>query len=367
MKNAILLTTVVMLAIGSFGPAMAKEDLEQPIQVTSRVYTYYRYDFTNYAADADKGANEFDLSRAYVRFKGKISDKVKAEVTVDAGREYKYTLIEEPIIDEGGNTDYIYTLTRTKTKLRVFVKYAYVDVAEVLPNHHIQGGIIATPWIGYEDKIWSWRVVRKNAVDENGYSYSADLGVGVKGSFGNGLIEHHFAFINGEGYSNIETMAGKDVEYRFSIFPLHNSAALSGLSANLFVHYGNLMGKENIDDDKELVFGGLAGLRHKMVNFGAGYFMKKAGPANAEVDGNIITAYGTGHLMNGSVNPFARFDMVEPDKDTANDKHNVLIAGCGIAFGGDWCSIIPNVQMMMPEASAAIDIREFFVHSEINF
>ncbi|MCP4228550.1 MAG: hypothetical protein GY771_00175 [bacterium] len=357
MRNTFLVTMMVFIIVGAFLPATAKEDLEQTIQVSGKVYAYYHYDLTEYPTDTEKSANEFDLGRAYVRFKGKITDNIKAEVTFDAGREYTYSLTQ--------NLDNSYTLNKTKERFGVYVKYAYLDVGDLIPSHHLQGGMIATPWICYEDKIWGWRAVRKSVLDENKYTNSADLGIGIKGKFVDGLIDHHFTFTNGEGYKNPETFMGKDVEYRLSFFPLHNNENLKGLSANVYAHYGNIMGKETVDDTKEISYGGLFGFDHDIVTIGAGYFMQTTGPETAEVDGNVITGYGTGHFLGDVLHPFARVDLVDPNKDAANDKYTNIIGGIGYTFAGGWCSVIPNFHMTMPEDDSAQETRDFFLTTEI--
>jgi hypothetical protein len=362
MKKVIITAVAAVLVLGVLLPAAAKEDLEQPIQVQGRVYAYYRYDLTPYENEADKGKNEFDLSRAYVRFKGKITEKVKAEVTLDADREYKYSLNQD---DEGN-----YSLSKTRERFRVFVKYAYLDIGDLIPNHHIQGGLIKTPWIDYEQDIWGWRVLRKVGLDENGYTPSADLGVALTGDIVKGYVQHHFSFTNGEGYKNPEEFGGKTVEYRLSVFPAAKSDSLKGLSANVYARYANaLLAKENVDDEKDLSYGFLVGFLHDKFDAGGGYFTRTAGPEGNETDSNFITAYGTGKfaVANGVLKPFGRVDLVGPNKDVANDKMTHIIAGCGYDFAGGWCSLVPNFQTTLPEASSAVDIREFFLHTEINF
>lgn len=367
MKNLSTIIMAVLIAVTVL-PAFAKEDLEQPIQMYGRVYTYYHYDLTDYADEDDKGANEFDLSRAYVRLKGKITENVKAEITLDAGREYKYSLSGD--LTEG------YTLDKTKERFGVYVKYAYMSVKFPDINHSLDAGLIKTPWIDYEQGIWDWRVCRKVAMDDNKYVHSADLGIGFKGDIVKDYVEHHFTLTNGEGYKNLETFGAKDIDYRLSAFPLAGTEGLEGLSINLHVHYGDqLLAKEDVDKAKEMSYGGLLGFEHDVVNVGAGYFMAQNGPdpdpGDATVDSSIITAYATGHFDlggdSGSLHPFARFDMVDPNTDGDNDAWNTIIGGVAYTFAGGWCHIVPNFQTTMPEADGSIDSRDFFIHNEINF
>jgi hypothetical protein len=122
---------------------------------------------------------------------------------------------------------------------------------------------------------------------------------------------------------------------------------LSGLSVNAFVKADNLGEKVPAGADKNpvTVYGGLLGLQHEFVNFGAGYFMRSAGEGDNKVDGNVMTAYATGHFRASegmTVHPLVRYDMYEPDADTSDDERTLIIGGVGMKFFDDKFALIPN-------------------------
>jgi len=293
----------------------------------------------------------------YVNVKGAVTEKFHYRVTADVGREYDiyytYELVQDPVSGE-------YSLVETQhTKrggLGFFAKYAYVDVRDVIPHHSIYGGIEKTPWISYEqNEYWGWRVIRKVAVSDRNYATSSDLGLGVGGEFANGLIQHHVTYTNGAGYKNPEGgLSGKAVEYRFSLFPLVSDEAWAGVSINAVAKLDNLGEKvaEGAAKDPVNIYGGLLGLKHEFVSFGGGYFMRSRGEddelaGTTKVDGNIMTAYATGHFRVSegmTLHPLVRYDQIEPNKDQDDDERTLLIGGVGLKFFDDKLALIPNYQ-----------------------
>jgi len=340
-----------LLAASLMTAAAGAESFKAPA-LSGTVFAYYRYDLTSMDDSSQEGANEFDLSRVYINIIGAVTEKLHYRFTADVAREevYKYELAYNP--ETGG-----YTLVETKSrgKLDFFAKYAYLDVRDVIPRHVIYGGIEKTTWAPYEQDIWGWRVIRKVAFDDRGYDGTADLGVGVEGEFAEGLVQHHLTFANGAGFNKPEDgLSGKAVAWRLSLFPLVSDETWKGLSVNAVVKADNLGEKVAAGEAKNpiMIYGGLLGLRHEFVNFGAGYFVKSKGEDNLaaateKVDGNLMTAYATGHFKateGMTVHPLVRYDMYEPDKDTADDERTLLIGGVGFKFFDGALALIPNYQ-----------------------
>ena len=315
--------------------------------LSGTVFAYYRHDLTSKEESSQEGANEFDIGRVYVTVKGAVAEKFHYRVTADVGREevYKYNLEYDPVTG-------VYTLVETKSlgRLDFFAKYAYVDVRDVIPHHSIYGGIEKTPWAPYENGIWGWRVIRKVAYHERGYGTTSDLGLGVGGEFANGLIQHHLTYTNGAGFKKAEDgLSGKAVAYRLSVFPLVANDAWKGLSLNAVVKGDNLGEKVAAGEEKNAVtvYGGLLGLKHEFVSFGGGYFMRAAGDGDNKVDGNIMSAYATGHFRataGMTAHPLARYDMFEPNTGLDDDERTLLIGGVGFKFFDDKLALIPNYQ-----------------------
>jgi hypothetical protein len=348
------------LAAAALAASVAWADSFELPKVSGTVFAYYRYDLTSQEESYQEGANEFDVDRVYVNFIGAVTEKFHYRVTADVGREkytdtyYTYELLFNEQTQQYELVETKHDVTRVG-KLGFFAKYAYVDVRDVIPHHSIYGGIEKTPWAPYENGIWGWRVIRKVAFHDRGYGTTADLGLGVGGEFANGLIQHHLTYTNGAGYNNPEGgLSGKAVEYRFSLFPLVSNEAWAGLSVNAVARFDNLGEKvpDGVAKDPVNIYGGLLGLKHEYVSFGGGYFMRSAGEGDNKVDGNVMTAYATGHFRVSegmTLHPLVRYDAYEPDKanDTpvnSDDERTLIIGGVGLKFFDDKLALIPNYQ-----------------------
>lgn len=319
--------------------------------LSGTVFAYYRHDLTSKEESYQEGANEFGVDRVYVNFIGAVTEKFHYHVTADVGREediyYTYELVQDPV---SGEYSLVETRHTKKGSLDFYAKYAYVDVRDVIPNHSIYGGIEKTAWAPYENGIWGWRVIRRVAYHERGYGTTSDLGLGVGGEFANGLIQHHLTYTNGAGFKKAEDgLSGKAVAYRLSVFPLVANDAWKGLSLNAVVKGDNLGEKVAAGEEKNAVtvYGGLLGLKHEFANVGGGYFARSAGAGDNKVDGNVMTAYATGHFQateGMTVHPLARYDIIEPNKDQDDDERTLLIGGVGFKFFDDKLALIPNYQ-----------------------
>jgi hypothetical protein len=340
-----------ILSAALFASAAAADSFKAPA-LSGTVFAHLRYDLTSYDAADQEGAWEFDVPRIYVTVKGAVTEKLHYRVTADVGREkYTYYTYEPEFDPVTGEIIGLIETEHTKTgRLDFYAKYAYVDVRDVVPNHSVYGGIEKTPWVGNEEEIWGWRVIRKVAMDDRKWESSADLGLGVAGGFGEGLLKHHLTLTNGAGYKSPEDgLSGKAVAYRLSVYPLVGNEDLSGLSVNAFVKADNLGEKVAAGEDKDpvAIYGGLLGLEHDFVNFGAGYFMRSAGEGDNKVDANVMTTYATGHFRASegmTVHPLVRYDMYEPDADTSDDERTLIIGGVGMKFFDGNFSLIPNYQ-----------------------
>ncbi len=353
--------------------AAAWADTFEPPALSGTVFAYYGYDLTSQDESYREGANEFEVDRVYVNFIGAVTEKLHYRVTADVGREEEIYYTYELFFDEGtGQYELIQTRHVRRGGLDFFAKYAYFDVRDVIPQHSIYGGIEKTPWAPYEQEIWGWRVLRRVAFHDRGYGTTSDLGLGVGGEFGNGLIDHHLTYTNGAGYNNPEGgLSGKAVEYRFSLFPLISNEAWAGLSINAVARLDNLGQKVAPRQEDPAVgpladgaknpvtiYGGLLGLKHEFVSFGAGYFMGSRGEdvdpvaglpgsGTSKIESNVMTAYATGHFRVSegmTLHPLVRYDMYEPNKDNSDDERTLIIGGVGLKFFDDTFALIPNYQ-----------------------
>lgn len=349
MKRVTIITLAAALAAAAFADSFKAPEL------SGTVFGQIRYDLSAKDEGFQKGAWDFDLTRCYVNVKGALVEKLYYRVTADIFREEKttYALTTDP-------TTFGYTLTSSTSKglFQLGLKYAFIDVRDVIPGHSIYAGMEQTPYPSFEEGIWGWRIVRKTAVDDRGYLDTADLGVGVGGKFGDGIVTHHLTVTNGAGYKSPEPSvsatrnSGKDVDYRVSFFPLKANENLKGLSVTAMAKAGNLGEKVAAGEEKQpiTVYGGLLGFQYPVVDFGAGYFTKTVGNASAtgdDVNGNLMTGFATGHFKATegiTIHPFVRYDTYEPNQDADDDERTLIIGGVGFKFFGDTLALIPNYQ-----------------------
>jgi hypothetical protein len=118
---------------------------------------------------AYQDGDAIDLGRAYNTFKVKLGDKVKARVTMDFSKATPW-------------------------------KYAYADLKFADPFVVTLG--LQKTWFGYT-ALWKYPIPVKALADSEKASSSADFGLGIGGSFADGLVMYNLQILNGEGYSKV--------------------------------------------------------------------------------------------------------------------------------------------------------------------
>lgn len=92
----------------------------------------------------------------------------------------------------------------------VYLKYAYVEGKLVGEAAILRLGQSHTPWIDYEQGLWKHRYVAKVMSDQYKFDTSADLGLGLKGTLADGLIDYWLTATNGSGYGKGNPSSGND-------------------------------------------------------------------------------------------------------------------------------------------------------------
>ena len=237
-------------------------------------------------------ANNFNISRAYLTLKGPIGDNASGKVTLDS-------------LQTGINGQ------------ETFLKYAYIDLHNVMPEGTIPGvtmdtriGLQPTYWSSWVDSMLGLRVVAGSLQSNQGLLTSSDFGVGILGEFDVAGLKTNYLVtdLNGTGFTATETNRAKDIGARL------DSEVAPGLTVGVGIHAAN------VDQD---------GTGTKQINLLAGY------------DADIFKAYlevlyGMGGLgvsvagiydVTDVVGLFARGDMWDPDRNTSDDQALNLWAG----------------------------------------
>jgi hypothetical protein len=148
--------------------------------------------YASYSFDLSEGAeyfNEFDVDRAYIDVKSKVTDRVNVRITTDVGR----------LAD--GEAD---------AKVRSYLKYAYLEVKDVAPGVKVRVGMAGLGLIATHENFWGHRWVEKSFTDRNKLHSSSDIGLHAIGA--HGQLSWQGGLVNGSGYGNQEDDASKKAQ-----------------------------------------------------------------------------------------------------------------------------------------------------------
>jgi hypothetical protein len=183
-KNSILgLAIAATTAFGAVQPVKAVE-LDKGLNIEALGYVdflavsgdHYQSGANVTAAAADTAAgrdNGFHFTRAYITAKDKLSDELMVRITYDEKDGY------------GG---------------KAFVKYVYGDYS-YFEGQKVRFGLGHTPWVDYEEGLYTYRFLGKILSDDQGAQSSSDIGVSLIGSFMDKMLDYHVGVYEGEGYS----------------------------------------------------------------------------------------------------------------------------------------------------------------------
>ena len=262
------------------------------VTVGGVVYTQYQY------TDAAVHNNTFDVTRAYVNVIGRFSGGISTRVTAD--------IIPSAV---------------TNQVLRL--KYAFAAWTPTGSSLTYKLGMMQTPFVDYEETLWDYRMQGTIAVDRNGAMTSSDIGFGVDGKWNNDQVNSQVAIVNGEGYSGGTGHFHKDVEARVSVRvkPTNDASRVGGLRLTGYAGIGKY-GPAFAGNDRQRFLGQVS-YRSQQLTLAGEYVARK----DSTQQGSIISAFGVYHLTSSKVAVIARVDLVDPDKNVANNKNTRIIGG----------------------------------------
>ncbi len=172
--------------------------------IKGKAYFDYSYLLSSRGPMAEsqgQGWDSFKFRRAYFTLEHKISDKFKFRFRTDADR-------------------------KADDKLRVFLKHAYLEWKDLIPESKLYIGMAATPTKELAEAVWGYRGVEKTLMDvykdQTGESVdfsSADLGFALKGKIVKQL-NYHVMVSNGAGYSHPEGDKYKKFAAQLQLLPI---------------------------------------------------------------------------------------------------------------------------------------------------
>jgi len=246
----------------------------------------------------------FNFNRQYIAFSGKASDDLKYKVIFDVGR-----VAGEPLI--------------------AFLKKAQIDYKTTFAK--VSMGLIGMNTYGVQEKNWGYRFIEKSAIDKNGYSSTADIGVGFSKSMSKDL-NISIQIVNGEGYK----VPQQDKHHKISINATYGEGKLN---KNDGYNVGLVYSTEASDTDPTNMMSLFGGYASSGLRVGAEYNTKTTGN-----DKLSLISLCANYAFKEDMGLFFRYDMDGGDQDDSTDGDNYLIAGAVLNCGSG-LSVAPNIRM----------------------
>ncbi len=269
---------------------------------------------TDLDEDAEK-RTEFDIDRLYLTVKKGLGHNLRVRVTTDAGREKAQSVAFE---DSAGGA--VEADVPEDTKIRVFLKYAYLEW-EPVDDVKVRFGSAGTPMPGYYDKFWGYRFVSKSFTDQFKVLHSADFGVQAVGKHAGGAVDWAASALNGEGYGSLEVDGRPTFQGRLSLDPLASTD--SKLPITAFGSYG----VPAPDEDPVGVFVGAAGYSMDYLTFWGEF----VGRSEGEVFGKGFSATLKPEAPKVAA-VFARYDFWDAEATATGDITVRVVGGIAREF-----------------------------------
>ena len=283
--------------------------------------TYFDYSYT-------EESSAFNFERQYFGYSGDISDKVSYKILFDVGRTNK---------NDGEDT-----------RLVTYLKKAQVNYKSSLGK--VNFGLIGMNTYAVQESNWGYRFIEKSTIDKNGFSSTADLGVG----FSKSIIDNlnlSLQFINGEGFK-------KPQGDKYHKIAFNATYGESNLIKNDGYNAGVVYTTEQTDTDPitmTSIFGGFAGMGLRL---GGEYDML----TKDSFKSNIISV-SANYAVRDKIDIFARYDMIDDNDDTNKNVKNYLVTGIVLTCDGG-ISVAPNVRMTTYENDS---LTEYKVNFQFKF
>ena len=271
-------------------------------------------------------SSAFNFQRQYFGYSGDISDKVSYKILFDVGRTNK---------NDGEDT-----------RLVTYLKKAQVNYKSSLGKFNF--GLIGMNTYAVQESNWGYRFIEKSTIDKNGFSSTADLGVGFSKSFIEKL-NLSFQIVNGEGFK-------KPQGDKYHKIAFNATYGEGNLNKNDGYNAGVVYTTENTDADPNTMtslFGGFAGMG---IRIGGEYDMKTIGGVNS----NIVSV-STNYTVRDNIDVFVRYDIYDGDTSIDNNGKDCLVAGIVLTCDGG-ISVAPNVRTTTYE-----DETEALTEYKVNF
>lgn len=364
------------------GPVLAQAQHALPdwvsrVTIGGVAYLNYQYEMTD---GAPASRNAFSVTRMYLFANIRPAEHVRFRLTFDTpNREFAVST------RAGGDTT---SVTSEAGKFDVVLKHAYLELSDISTRGlSLRFGMADLPFVGYEERIWTYRFQGPVFADREGYLSSTDLGLGMSYVLSNRVLEGHVNLVNGETWSKPELDRHKDVHARLTLRPLAARVTLQGLSLSLIGTAGQY--RSGDDQTRRRVIA-QAAFEHRFGAIAADYFrasdppsqMRARQPSLANSTDAVVTARGYsvfGWLDLGLFNLprglrlMGRIEHLDPDVNLDENGHTRTIFGIGYRLN-DYVHVLLDGESVSYQANAGAragspptDESRAFLHIQVGF
>jgi hypothetical protein len=251
-------------------------------------------DLAGVTTDNAQNGTQTELKRFYVGIDHKFNDVFSANIT----------------------TDFRYNANGTHKDVLVYVKKAFVQ-AKLSPAFFVRVGSADLPWVPFVEGLYGYRFVENTLIDRTKFGTSADWGVHIGGTLGNGFVSYAASAINGAGYKTLSRSSDTvDLEGRVSVNPIKEiTLGVGAYSGKLGKSAANL--PDSATPHTATRFNAVAAYTGKRARLGMEYFTTK----NWNNVNTVLHDKADGWSAFGSfaftpqIGVFGRYDWVKPSKD----------------------------------------------------
>ncbi len=252
--------------------------------------------------------NGFHFTRTYLTFKEQVSDSVKIQLTLDQS-----SLTVPTASGQAANN--------------VFVKYAFADLklGEVT---NLRAGQIPTPYLYYEDTLWTYRYAFKTFADLNTVAPTTDLGMAFTGNPADGGLGYYIGIFNGEGYQKTPNGKGFNIGGRLD-YRMGNFGIVGFYSSE--TDHANGTGTAIVGYNPTRTIGMLY-YKDDTFTLAGQYLYADDGPATTATSTNPTFLSGTGYSIWGhtrllgseALRGVLRYDSIRPKNTYAVDQQTLI-------------------------------------------
>jgi hypothetical protein len=277
------------------------------LDVGAKVYFDYRANLTDYPAGDQTPTQGFGLRRVYLTVKKSLGD-FGFRYTTDIDTKY------------GAGT------------LNAYTKYAYLHYAGLPGGAKLLVGQHSPESHGWIEERWHYRSMAKTMSDDNKWTRSAELGVGLQGHAVDDRLAYALDFNNGNGYKSPLRKDGIGFAARLTALPTPEFTLSALFTSNTEGTHEDGNGGITGTDQADTYLEGLAGFENDRYSFYALYGYFTDGPT--DIDSAGLSLFGRAALTDGLF-AVGRVDLVDPDTDSDSDSHTFLLAGldCAVTKG----------------------------------